>query len=89
MGSNQTHIRFIKSDGCGSMIGYHPEIPEPTVVGYSDYCLTIQGAIQHELLHVTGLFHEQCRPDRDEYIKVIWENIDPRKFELLLFTGRV
>lgn len=84
-GSNRTHIRFIKSEGCGSMIGYHPESVEPSIVGYSDYCLGIQGAIQHELLHVTGLFHEQCRPDRDQYITVYWDNIDPRMIFIYAF----
>lgn len=27
-----------------------------------------------------GLLHEQCRPDRDDHIQILWENIDPRKF---------
>lgn len=76
---NRTHIKFVKNKGCGSTIGFRPKQLEPLVVAYSDYCLTVPGAIQHELFHVVGLFHEQCRPDRDEYIKVMWENIDPRE----------
>ena len=33
--------------------------------------------IIHELGHTIGLFHEQNRPDRNRYIKVIYDNIYP------------
>ena len=36
-----------------------------------------QGVIIHELLHAAGFEHEQCRYDRDQFIRVIYNNIQP------------
>lgn len=38
-------------------------------------CIDPKGRIQHEILHVLGIFHEHQRPDRDEYVDVLTGNI--------------
>lgn len=82
--SDVEHIRFVTGQGCGSNIGYRPNRTEPLNVTYSNYCLSVFGAVQHEMLHVLGLFHEQNRPDRDDYVYVLWENIDSRMWIFLV-----
>ncbi|GFG33885.1 hypothetical protein Cfor_09856 [Coptotermes formosanus] len=66
--------------GCWSYVGRFggPQIVSlqpPDTKGPN--CLGGEGRTIHELLHALGIFHEQSRADRDQYIDVKFENIIP------------
>ncbi|UJR12794.1 hypothetical protein I4U23_016967, partial [Adineta vaga] len=67
---------IIKSDnGCYSSIGQITGVQMDRVVSLEDpRCLT-KAIIMHELIHTLGFYHEQARPDRDNYVRVNFSNI--------------
>ncbi|CAJ0916861.1 unnamed protein product [Ranitomeya imitator] len=71
-----SYLRIQPNDGCWSYVG--------RLGGAQDLSLTTPGClhwgvIQHELLHALGFQHEQCRSDRDKYIRINWGNISQDK----------
>jgi Astacin (Peptidase family M12A) len=62
-------------DGCQSQIGRVGR--EQTTNLQPNGCTT--GRAIHEIGHILGLWHEQSREDRDQYVKINWQNIDPGK----------
>jgi len=60
--------------GCFSYVGYTGW--DAQMLNLAPFCSRIGTAI-HELGHALGMAHEQSRPDRNHYIKVHWENIQP------------
>lgn len=67
----QDYIEFRANPGCWSYVG-RVGGKQSINIGCAK---TDVGIIEHELLHVLGFWHEQSRPDRDEYIKINYENI--------------
>ncbi|XP_018551653.1 LOW QUALITY PROTEIN: low choriolytic enzyme-like [Lates calcarifer] len=58
--------------GCASLLGY---VGDKQGLSLQRFGCVQKGIIQHELLHALGFYHEHTRSDRDQYVKINWENI--------------
>ncbi len=70
--SHPNFLRFDSSNNCASFVGMQGG--EQSIM-VSDACSV--GSIIHEIGHAVGLFHEHTRPDRDNFVNIRLDNINP------------
>lgn len=69
---DQDYVHIIPDSGCYSRVGRGGSGAQILSLGQG--CVNVGTAI-HEMLHAAGFWHEQSRPDRNDYIQVVWANI--------------
>ena len=74
-GRAKNYIEFVGSNRNASKIGMMDGRQEIEIEQGQNV-----GTVIHEIGHAVGLEHEQCRNDRNSYIKIHWENI-PEKYK--------
>ncbi|KAL7034413.1 hypothetical protein ACKWTF_007954 [Chironomus riparius] len=62
--------------GCYSSVGMRSEGGQQLNL-HTPGCVR-KGVVQHELLHAAGFYHQQSSSDRDEYVEILWDNIENR-----------
>lgn len=68
--TNYVQITYNTGTECSSSLGMMGGTQTLTL---ADRCEV--GSIVHEFGHAMGLYHEQTRPDRDQYVSIQWGNI--------------
>ena len=72
--SEVDYVRFVVGEGCRSSVG---RVGGEQWIELSDGC--DRGSTIHEIFHAVGAWHEQSREDRDSFVRIQWENIEPGK----------
>ncbi|XP_067133059.1 astacin-like metalloprotease toxin 5 [Centruroides vittatus] len=67
------YVKFTAADGCYSSFG---QVGGAQTLSLGEGCEFV-GVIVHEIGHALGFFHEHNRSDRDDYITIYWDNIQP------------
>ncbi|CAB4021953.1 Zinc metallo ase nas-6 [Paramuricea clavata] len=69
---NYVHIHI--GNGCNSDVGM---VGGRQTISLGNGCAH-HSVVLHELGHVVGFWHEQNRPDRDSYVRIVTKNIIPK-----------
>jgi uncharacterized protein (TIGR02145 family) len=73
--TNYVKFRGDKPGRCASSVGM---INGEQPIHAGEFCSF--GSVIHEILHAAGMWHEQSRPDRDNYIRINYGNIHENYF---------
>ncbi|XP_015241270.1 PREDICTED: meprin A subunit beta-like [Cyprinodon variegatus] len=72
----ENYISVFKGSGCYSSVGNRRVGKQQLSIGNN--CDRL-GTVEHEFLHALGFWHEQSRADRDDYVDIIWDQIESGK----------
>ncbi|MGH3978718.1 MAG: M12 family metallopeptidase [Pseudonocardiaceae bacterium] len=74
-GQYPNYVEIVPGDGCRAEVGMRGNGRQRVWLG--DGCST--GNTIHEFGHTVGLWHEQSREDREQFVEIKWENIESDK----------
>ncbi|CAK8675296.1 unnamed protein product [Clavelina lepadiformis] len=71
--NQQSYIHFYNGGSCSSPVG---KTSFRQGISLGEGCW-YKGTVIHEVMHSLGFWHEQSRPDRDQYVRINWFNVQP------------
>lgn len=75
--TEESYVYFTPLSGCWSNVGrIHNTGYQKISLGRNCHGVDI---VTHEVLHAIGFWHEQSRPDRDEYVYINESNVQPNR----------
>ncbi|GMT14735.1 hypothetical protein PFISCL1PPCAC_6032, partial [Pristionchus fissidentatus] len=72
-GPGTDRVSIYANEGCSSTVG---KVGGEQTMSLADSCKSL-GTVIHEVEHLLGVFHTQSRVDRDSFVEVLSENIQP------------
>merc|ERR1711962_1289344 len=72
--STGNRMMVVDDDGCYSSVGFDKHFERQNLSLSSRECM-YPAVIEHEFMHAIGVQHTHSRPDRDNYVTIIEENI--------------
>ncbi|XP_059191646.1 hatching enzyme 1.2-like [Centropristis striata] len=72
--SQREYLNIQSLNGCYSYIG---RLSNGQNLSLARNGCVYHNTVQHEVLHALGFHHEQKRSDRDQYIRIVLENVTP------------
>lgn len=70
---DKDYVKIYPANGCWSSCG---KVGGEQGLSLGKGCM-VKGVVQHELMHAIGFAHEHSRADRDDYVTINLENIEP------------